>query len=163
MPGARPEHVEHGYPTRLLRRAAADIAAFQRVHDLFCVDVSFELLPGLELFERACRRLERTQVQPSRVRHGRAAEPMGGRQHRGCELADGIEARLACTKRVEERQRLPAQLQRLLLDALRRVNGSPAQPALEKVDVVTAQTRVRRAHECVEVVPAAAEPGEAKE
>ena len=84
-------------------------------------------------------------------------------QHRPDERPHRLLVRAARTQRVEERQRLAAQPERLRLHAFRRVDGAPAQPPFEEVDVVAAETRVRRAHEPVEVVAAAAEPGEAQQ
>ena len=84
-------------------------------------------------------------------------------QHRPDESPYRLLVRAARTERVEERQRLAAQPERLLLDTLRRVNRAPAQPPFEEVDMVAAETRVRRAHEPVELGPPTSEPGEAEQ
>ena len=163
VPRSRPQHVEHGHASGLLRRAAADVSALERVHDLLRIEPTFEVAPGVELLDSAQGRLERTQVQAGRVRYRWAAQPVRGREHRRGELADCFVARRAGAKSIEERQRLAAQLQRLLLDALGRPDRAPAQPSLEEVDVIAAEPGVRRAHEGVEVVTVTAEPGEAKQ
>ena len=50
-----------------------------------------------------------------------------------------------------------------MLDALGRMNGTTAQPPFEEIDMVAAETGVRRAHERVQLPPATAEPGETKQ
>src|SRR5262249_44113852 len=58
---------------------------------------------------------------------------------------------------------LPAQLQRLLDDALRLADRPPAQPSFEVVDMRAGQPGERRAQESVQVVPPTLEPLEAQE
>ena len=43
------------------------------------------------------------------------------------------------------------------------MDGAPAEPSFEEVDVVATETRVRRPHEPVEVVASTREPGEAEQ
>ena len=152
VPRARAEHVEHRHAARLPGRPAADHRTLERVHDVLGVDLARERLPRVQLLQRAQGRLERAQVEPARVGGRRAAEAVRRGQHRRGERPHRLLVRAARTQRVEERQRLAAQPERLRLHALRRVDGAPAEPSFEEVDVVATETRVRRPHEPVEVV-----------
>ena len=110
------------------------------------------------------------RVASNARRSSRAVSDVGGPreavrrgQHRPDESPYRLLVRAARTERVEKRQRLTAQPERLLLHTLRRVNRAPAKPAFEEVDMVAAETRVRRAHEPVELGAPTSEPGEAEQ
>ena len=91
-------------------------------------------------------------LEPVRRPHHRPREPSHGRRQIGLLPED-----------VEDPERLPAELQRLLDDTDRVVDRPAAQPPLEIVDVRAGEAREGRAQEPVEVVPVASEPFEPQE
>ena len=139
MPRARTEHVEHGHAARLPGRPTADDRTLERVHDVLGVDVARERLPRVQLIYRAHGRLERAQVEPAGLGGRRAAEAVRRRQHRAGEGPHRLLVRATRAQRLEERQRLAAQLERLRLHALGRVDRAPAEPSFEEIDMVATE------------------------
>ena len=160
---ARAQQVEHRDAAGLAARAEPDRGVGERETTSSRVGLAAEVAPALELGDELRRGLVRAQVEPRGLVRRRRVEPVGRAQHRARELPDRVERVGRAADGVEERQRLAAQLRHLLLDPLRLGHAAAAQPALEEVDVLAREPRVRRAQEGEEVAPLAAEPREAEQ
>src|SRR5207245_1199832 len=111
--------------------------------DLVAGQRAAELEPALELVEQLDDRLVCAKVERGPLADRRRLEAVSPSQHRAHESAHRRERLGGLTEGVERAQRLAAQLQGLLYDALRVADPAAAQPALEVVDVRAREARER--------------------
>src|SRR3989454_1360857 len=157
---ASAQQVDHGDTSRLAGRGTADLGALDCRDELLWRKRPIELAPAAQLAEQSHDGVVGANVLPRELADRRRLEPIRGAQHGRGEAGDRVERSRRGAQRFEDRERLTvAQTDRLLLDALGRIDRTTTQPALEEVDVLARQTRVGRTQERVEVATVSTEPG----
>ena len=145
-------------------RSRADGRALERREDVCATQLEPGRSERFELVERARDGVVGLQVEPRAVVERRSRRAVGVPQHRGRELPGRRDHCAVGERELERRQRAPvAQLHRHRDRAVAPHDASPAQAALDPVDVPARDAGVRRAQVRVQLRSLAAQPGEAEQ